>query len=58
MLRDRRSSQNFIRVIKFRRMVWAKHVARMGERRAATDLRCGNLREGENFEDQGVRGGE
>jgi hypothetical protein len=35
MLRDRRSSQNFIRVIKSRRMGWAKYAARMGERRDA-----------------------
>jgi len=32
-LNDLYCSPNFVRVIKSRRMIWAGHVARMGERR-------------------------
>jgi hypothetical protein len=47
------SSSNIIRVIKSRRMRWAGHVARMGERRGATGFWWGNLRERDYFEDLG-----
>jgi len=33
-LNDLYSSPNIVRVIQLRRMSWAEHVARMGERRA------------------------
>ena len=31
-LNDLYCSHNFVRLVKFRRMIWAGHVARMGER--------------------------
>jgi hypothetical protein len=37
-LRDLYSSPNIIRIIKSRRMTWADHVARMGEKRKAYRL--------------------
>jgi hypothetical protein len=37
-LRDLYSSQSIIRIIKSRRMRWAGHVARMGEKRDAYKL--------------------
>jgi hypothetical protein len=40
-LRDLYSSPNIIRVIKSRRMRWAGHVARMGEKRNAYRLLVG-----------------
>jgi hypothetical protein len=40
-------------VVKSRRLRWAGHVARMGERRGAYR---GNLREGDHLEDPGVEG--
>ena len=46
------SSPNIVRVIKSRRMRWAGHVARMGERRGM----WGNLREGDHWGDPGVDG--
>jgi hypothetical protein len=45
-LRDLYSSPNIIRIIKSRRMRWAGHVARMGEKRNAYRLLVGKL-EGE-----------
>jgi hypothetical protein len=48
------SSPDIILVIKSRRLRWAAHVARMGERRGA--YRAGNLREGDHFEDPDVDG--
>jgi hypothetical protein len=47
------SLPNIIRVIKSRRLRWAGHVARMGERRGAYR---GNLREGDHLKDPGVDG--
>jgi hypothetical protein len=41
------SSPNIIRLIKSRRLRWAGHVARMGERRGAYRALVGNLREGD-----------
>jgi hypothetical protein len=48
----------FIRVIKSRRMTWARHVARMGERTGACRFWRENLREGDHLEDTGIDGGE
>jgi hypothetical protein len=42
-LNDLYSSPNIIRVIKSRRMRWAGHVARMGERRGAYRIMVGRL---------------
>jgi hypothetical protein len=50
------SSPNIIRVMKSRRLRWAGHVARMGERRGAYRALVGNLREGDHLEDPGVDG--
>jgi len=49
-------SANIVRVSKSRRMRWAGHVARMGERRGVCWDLVGNLRERVNVEDQGVDG--
>jgi hypothetical protein len=53
-LNDLYSSPNIIRVIKSRRMRWAGHVERMGEKRGA--CRWGDLREGDHLGDPGVDG--
>jgi len=45
-LNDLYSSPNIVRVIKSRRMRWAGHVARMGEKRGCTGSWWGNRREG------------
>jgi hypothetical protein len=50
------SSPNIIRVIKSRRMRWAGHVARMGERRGAYRVWWGDLREVDHLEDPCVDG--
>ena len=47
---------NIIWVIKSRRMRWARHVARMGERRGVYRVLWGNLREGDHLEDPRVDG--
>ena len=47
---DLYSSPNTIRVIKSRRMRWAGHVARMGERRGAYRILVEHLRERDNLE--------
>jgi len=44
-LNDLHSSPNIVRVIKSRRMRWAVHVARMGEKRGVYRVWWGNLRE-------------
>ena len=43
-------------VMKSRRMRWAGHVARMGERRGIYRVWCGNLRERDHLEDPGIDG--
>jgi hypothetical protein len=44
-LRDSYSSPSIIRIIKFRRMRWAGHVVRMGEKRNAYRLLVGKPEE-------------
>jgi len=46
-LNDLYSSPNIVRVIKSRRMRWARHVARMGEERGRISYCWGNRREGD-----------
>jgi hypothetical protein len=55
-LNDLYSSSNIIRAIKSRRMRWAGHVARMGEREVHTEFWWGVLREGNHLGDRGVNG--
>jgi hypothetical protein len=59
-LYDLYSSPNIIRVIKPKRMRWARHVARMGERRGAYKVYFGgrgrDLRERDQLKDRGVDG--
>ena len=43
-------------MIKSERMIWAGHVARMGERLGACRVLARNLWEGDNLEDAGVDG--
>ena len=49
---------NIVQVVKSRRMRWARHVARIGERRGEvyTGFWWGNLRERDNLEDPGIDG--
>jgi len=55
-LNDLYSSPNIVRVIKSRRMRWAGHVARMGEKRVCIGSWWGNRREGDHWGDLGVDG--
>jgi hypothetical protein len=41
-LHDLHSSPSIIRMIKLRRMRWAEHIARMGEKRNASRILAGN----------------
>jgi len=50
------SSPNIVRVIKWRRMRWAGHVARMVEERGYIGSWWGNRREGDHWGDLGVDG--
>ena len=50
------SSPNITRVIKFRKLRWRGHVARMGKVEVHTRLWWRNLREGDHLEDSGVYG--
>jgi len=47
---------NMVLVIKSRRMIWAGHVVRMGERRGVYMVLGGNLREMCHLGDPGVDG--
>jgi hypothetical protein len=49
-------SPTTVRVIKSRRMRWARHVARMGSGEAYTGFWLGNLRERDHWGDPGVDG--
>ena len=55
-LNDLYSSPNIVRVIKSRRIRWAGHVARMGERRGVYRVWWGNLRERYHLGDPGLDG--
>ena len=55
-LNDTYCSPIIFRVIKSRRMRWAGHVARMGDRRGVYRVLVGNLRERNHLEDPGVDG--
>ena len=55
-LNDLYCSPNIVRVIKWRRMRWAGHVARMGEERGCIGSWWGNRREGDHLGDLGVDG--
>ena len=55
-LNDLYYSPNIIRVIKWRRMRWVGHVARMGRGEVYTGFWWGNLREREHLNDSGVDG--
>jgi hypothetical protein len=49
-------STNTVRVIKLRRMGWARHVARMGRGEVCTGIWWGNLRERDQWGDPGAVG--
>ena len=55
-LNDLYSSPKIVRVIKSRRMRWARHVARMGEERRCIGPWWGNRRDGDHWGDLGVDG--
>jgi len=55
-LNDLYCSPNIIRVIKSRRMRWAKHVARLGEKEGTYRFWWGNLRERDHLEHPGIDG--
>jgi hypothetical protein len=50
------SSPNIVRVIKSRRMRWARHVAWMGRREACIGFWWGNLRESDRWGNPDVDG--
>jgi len=53
---DLYSSPNIVRVIKWRKMRWAGHVACMGEERGCVESWWGNWGEGDHWGDLGVDG--
>jgi hypothetical protein len=55
-LNDMYSLPDFVRVIKSRRMRWARHVARMGGEEAYTGFWWGNLKERYHLENPGLDG--
>jgi hypothetical protein len=50
------STPNIIRVMKSRRLRWAGHVARMGDRRGAYRVLGGNLRARDHLEEPSLMG--
>jgi len=56
MLNDLYCSLDIVRVIKLRRMKWARHVAHMGAVEVYTGFWWGNLRERDHLEDPGIDG--
>jgi len=55
-LNDLYCSPNIVRVIKWRRMRWVEHVARMGEERGSIGSWWGNWREEDHWGDLGLDG--
>jgi len=55
-LNDLYCSPNIVRVMKWRRIRWAGHVARMGEERGCIGCCWGNWRERDHWGDLGVDG--
>jgi hypothetical protein len=55
-LNDLYFSPNIFQVIKYKRMRWAGHVARVEERRGACRILVGNLRERDHLEDLCIDG--
>ena len=55
-LNDLYCSPNTVRVIKWRRMRWAGHIAHTGERRGVCNVWRGDLRERDHLEDPGADG--
>jgi len=53
-LNDRHSSPNIVRVMKSRRMIWAEHVARTGERRGVYRVMVGKPGGKNHLVDPGV----
>jgi hypothetical protein len=53
-LSDLYSSPNSVRVFRSRRMRWAGHVERVGEKEVYAGIWWGNLKEREHLEDPGV----
>jgi hypothetical protein len=53
-LNDLYSSSSIVCVIKSRRMRWAGHLARMGERRGVRRVWCENLRERDHLGARGI----
>jgi hypothetical protein len=51
-----RTAQMLFRVITYRRMRWARHVARMGDSRGQHRILWGDLRGRDHWEDLGVGG--
>ena len=49
-------SPNIVRIIKSRRMRWARHIARTGKGESYTEFWWGNLRERNNLGDPGIDG--
>ena len=55
-LNDLYCSPNIVRMKKSRKMRWARHVARIGDRRGVFRVLVGNLRERDHFRDPSLDG--